>query len=96
MRVELSVVSDQPAAARELTDYQYCVFDLIRNGRALCCEMTEEGPRYFLDGGGATVTPATAQAIIGSGRVQPAGDGMFGTTQTYWSALRQALLPGSG
>lgn len=66
-----------------LTDYQWRVLCLIREGRALCCEMTEDGKRYFIEPGGPTVAWPTAEVMIGSGHVEAVGDGMFGTMQTY-------------
>lgn len=74
---------------RALSDTQKRLLARIDRGAKLACELTEEGPRYFLVCG-RTVPAPTARTLIDNGLVVPSGDGMFGATQTWVRAQNVA------
>ena len=57
---------------------------LLRGGSVLLLTHTVRGMSWFIVGPeGGEVSEATAQGLLALNQVQPAFDGLFGTSQTY-------------
>ncbi len=60
------------------------IVNLIRDGVRLCKSVQGNEPEYyFSDGREPCPKPATVMALRNAGIIAPAGDSMFGATQTY-------------
>jgi hypothetical protein len=61
--------------------------ELMRDGCPLVrmhLPVSEGGHAHYIVGkGGGRVSDKTAEALLGRNDVQPSGDGMFGTAQTF-------------
>lgn len=66
----------------KLAKAQRDLVDRVRTRGPLRQENTEDGPRFFISGGG-DVNPVTAKNCLAKGLSRAVGDGMFGTTQSY-------------
>ena len=56
---------------------------LCRRGQRLVLTVTAAGPEFGLEPSGTVVSPEVAESAVRRRMLRPAGDGLFGTSQTW-------------